>query len=48
MLLAPRVLVSLKTLLPQLEPSLGPSEKQSLSRVNYAMLHTLLVNVFEQ
>ncbi|KAI9243888.1 armadillo-type protein [Phascolomyces articulosus] len=47
-LLAPRVLVSLKSTLPSLESSLESIEKRSLSRVNCAMLHSLLDNLFKE
>ncbi|KAI8149192.1 armadillo-type protein [Fennellomyces sp. T-0311] len=47
-LLAPRVLVSLKSTLPQLESSLESTEKRALSRVTCAMLHSLLDNLFKE
>ncbi|KAI9492675.1 hypothetical protein BDB00DRAFT_420321 [Zychaea mexicana] len=47
-LLAPRVLVSLKSTLPQLESSLESAEKRTLSRVTCAMLHSLLDNLFNE
>ncbi|KAI7854364.1 armadillo-type protein [Circinella umbellata] len=47
-LLAPRVLVSLKSMLPQLETALESTEKRTLARLNCAMLHSLLDNLFKE
>ncbi|KAI9318532.1 armadillo-type protein [Dichotomocladium elegans] len=45
-LLAPRVLLTLKTLIPSYEASFGPKETQSLSRVTCAMLHSLIDDLY--
>lgn len=47
-LLAPRVLVALKSMLLTLESALDTAETHSLARVTCAMLHSLLDGLFER
>lgn len=47
-LLAPRVLVALKSMLLTLESSLSTAETHSLARVTCAMLHSLLDGLLER